>query len=68
MQVKDKEAETEAGDLEVWGWLGGGALINIGQGLLERKEAGGGTQAGITRPANIWVIHEGGRKVSQLWK
>ena len=53
MQVKDKEAETGARDLEVWGQLGGGALINIGQGSLERKEAVGGTRAGITWPVNV---------------
>lgn len=40
MQVEDKEAETEARDLEVWGQRGGGALINIGQGPLERNKAG----------------------------
>lgn len=46
----------------MWGQLGGGALINIGHGLLGRKEAGGETRAGITRPVNVWVKHEGGRK------
>lgn len=64
MQVKDKEAETEAIDFEVWGQLGGGALINIGQGSLERKEAGGGTPAEITQPVTVWVKHGGGLKVS----
>lgn len=32
MQVKDKEAETVQRDLEVWGQLGGGVTINVGQG------------------------------------
>ncbi len=47
--------------LDVSGQLVGGALINIGQGPLERKEAGGGTRERITRPVNVWVKHEGGK-------
>lgn len=47
MQVKDKEAETLQRDLKVWGQLGGGALINVGQGPQKESKAEGGTQARV---------------------
>lgn len=67
MQVKDKEAETLARDLEVWGQLGGGALINIGQGPLEKKGGGRWDTGWKNMQCYIWVKHEGGQTASQQW-
>lgn len=62
MQVKDKEA----GD---WSERFGGVGAAKGCGIDKYRsrapgKKGGGTQAGITLPVNIWVKHRGGRKVS----